>query len=135
MSNDWVSMVREFQLKFGQPVAERPGLLPFSRAKFRHGLIYEESRETWDAIRFAGLTENSDAEDIAEIADGLADLIYVCIGTALEYGIPLDAVMREVHRSNMAKVGGAMREDGKVLKPEGWQPPDTVGIIRKEMEK
>jgi predicted HAD superfamily Cof-like phosphohydrolase len=35
----------------------------------------------------------------------------------------------------MAKVGEdgkpKYREDGKVAKPEGWQPPDIAGIIEK----
>ncbi len=35
----------------------------------------------------------------------------------------------EVHRSNMAKVGGPIRGDGKRLKPEGWTPPDVAGVL------
>jgi predicted HAD superfamily Cof-like phosphohydrolase len=67
--------------------------------------------------------------NIVEIADAIADSIYVLIGTALEYGIPLDAVWGEVQISNMAKVDldtGKVRrrEDGKVLKSEGWTKPD-----------
>jgi len=41
-------------------------------------------------------------------------------------------VFAEVHRSNMAKlVDGKVirREDGKVLKPEGWTPPDVKGAM------
>ena len=39
----------------------------------------------------------------------------------------------EVHRSNMAKlVDGKVirREDGKVLKPEGWQPPQLAQFLQ-----
>ena len=43
------------------------------------------------------------------------------------------AGFREVHRSNMAKVGPGgkvlRREDGKILKPEGWTPPDLKGVL------
>lgn len=70
-----------------------------------------------------------------KIADGLADVIYVAVGAALEFGIPLDRVWAEVHRSNMAKVDPATgkvikRADGKVLKPEGWTPPDVAGVLK-----
>ena len=71
--------------------------------------------------------------DIVEIADALADIIYIVCGTALSYGIPLNKVFKEVHRSNMAKLvdGKALyREDGKVKKPEGWTPPDITSILK-----
>jgi predicted HAD superfamily Cof-like phosphohydrolase len=43
-------------------------------------------------------------------------------------GYKLDAAWNEVARSNFAKIDAATgkvrkREDGKVLKPEGWKPP------------
>ena len=61
-------------------------------------------------------------------------MIYIAVGTALELGIPLEPVWDEVHRSNMAKVDPETgkvrkREDGKVLKPEGWVRPDIAGAI------
>ena len=40
--------------------------------------------------------------DLIGIADALADIVYVVYGTALTYGIDLDSVLREVHRSNMS---------------------------------
>ena len=43
-----------------------------------------------------------------------------------------DDAFNEVHRSNMAKlVDGKVlrREDGKVLKPEGWQPPQLAQFL------
>ena len=70
--------------------------------------------------------------DLVEIADALADMIYIICGTAVSYGIPLDKVFEEVHNSNMAKfVDGKVlrREDGKILKPEGWRPPDIQKFI------
>lgn len=38
-------------------------------------------------------------------------------------GVDLRPYFREVHRTNMLKMLGPMREDGKKLKPEGWKPP------------
>ena len=80
--------------------------------------------------------ENED--DIVEIADALADIIYIACGTAVSYGIPLDKVFEEVHRSNMAKlVDGKVlrRADGKVQKPEGWTPPDIAGVLKKSHDE
>jgi len=54
----------------------------------------------------------------------------VVYGTALEMGIDLEPHFNEVHASNMAKRGGPVREDGKMLKPEGWLPPDINGILQ-----
>lgn len=69
--------------------------------------------------------------DLPAAADALADVAYVVEGSNLEFGIPTYAVLDEVHRSNMAKVGGPIREDGKQLKPEGWTPPDILDVLRK----
>jgi hypothetical protein len=63
------------------------------------------------------------------VADGIVDAIYVLIGAAITYGIDIRPVWQAVHAANMAKEGGATREDGKVQKPPGWQPPDIAGIL------
>jgi predicted HAD superfamily Cof-like phosphohydrolase len=124
MSSDWFSDVLEFhQAMCPEQVADRPTLATRSIANFRADLIDEETAETFDAI---------DTGDLPEIADGLADLIYVALGTAIAYGIDLRPVWDEVQRSNMAKVGGEVRADGKRLKPPGWTPPDIMGVLAKQ---
>jgi predicted HAD superfamily Cof-like phosphohydrolase len=63
----------------------------------------------------------------------LADLVYVVIGTAIQYGIPFDAVFAEVHRANMSKLGPdgvpVLREDGKIIKPFGFKPADLSAVL------
>lgn len=49
--------------------------------------------------------------------------------TARWYGIDLGPLWDEVHRTNMAKVGGKTRADGKILKPDGWQPPRIQELL------
>ena len=110
--------VREFHEALEIPVAFSPKV---RRPELRAALIEEEARETCEAIR---------AGDLIEAIDGLCDLLCVVYGAALEFGIDLDPFWREVHRTNMAKAGGPMREDGKRLKPEGWTPPDLRGVLR-----
>jgi predicted HAD superfamily Cof-like phosphohydrolase len=89
-------------------------------------LIEEEVTELREAI---------EAGDIVEVADALADILYVTFGAFAAFGIDPADVHREVHRSNMAKlVDGKVirRGDGKVLKPEGWTPPDIAAELRKQ---
>lgn len=66
------------------------GTLPAVRSH----LIIEEVAELLKAF--------SEGDKI-EILDALADLIYVVTGTAVTFGLPLDAAFNEVHRSNMTK--------------------------------
>jgi predicted HAD superfamily Cof-like phosphohydrolase len=118
MVDYWLDLIN-FSEKFGAHVELSPtGKIPEDVENLRIKLIEEEWRETKKAM---------EDQDIVEIADGLADLLYVVFGTAVAYGIPIDEVFREVHRSNMSKVGldGIVRRDeyGKIMKPEGWKSP------------
>jgi predicted HAD superfamily Cof-like phosphohydrolase len=90
------------------------------RPELRAELIREEARETVDAI---------EAGDLVAVIDGLCDLLCVVYGAAAEFGVDLAPFWDEVHRTNMAKVGGPLREDGKRLKPPGWVPPDIAGVL------
>lgn len=72
--------------------------------------------------------------DMVETADACADLIWVIEGLCLSLGIPLQQVWDEVARSNMSKcINGKLikREDGKVLKPDTYSPPDIKSILTK----
>lgn len=119
-----LEMVREFHEAFGVPIRDTPGFPEPLVAELRESLIAEEYRELRDA---------ADARDLEEVADALADLTYVIYGTALAYGIDLDAVLAEVHRSNMSKLGAdgkpIYRDDGKVLKGPGFFRPDIAAVL------
>ena len=73
--------------------------------------------------------------DLVEIADACADLKWVIEGLEHTLKIPQQEVWNEVARSNHAKIGADgkvhKRPDGKVLKPEGWTPPDIKGVLKK----
>lgn len=113
--------------------------MDIDRIDMRMGLIAEEFAELVGAVYGAEgeeritvafrevLANDANTRDTVAAADALADLIYVIYGMALESGIALDAVLREVQRSNLSKLGadGApiYREDGKVLKGPGFFEP------------
>ena len=84
------------------------------------GLIEEESQELAQAI------ENHDR---VEALDALIDILVVTIGAIHSMGADAEGAWREVMATNMAKIDPVTgmvrrREDGKILKPEGWQPPN-----------
>ena len=129
MSNNWYNNVKEFHIAFGQRVGEKPELPNEEERVLRQKLLKEEFYEYLDG---------EDKDNIVDIADALADIIYIACGTAVSYGIPLDKVFAEVHRSNMAKLVDGKpiyREDGKVMKPAGWTPPDIEGVLKKSHEE
>jgi hypothetical protein len=106
-----------FHLALDVPVFDTPAI---RRPELRASLIEEEAKETVEAIR---------SGDLVEAIDGLCDLIYVAYGAANEFGVDLEPFWDEVQRSNMKKVGGSVREDGKRLKPPDWKPPDIAGVL------
>jgi predicted HAD superfamily Cof-like phosphohydrolase len=121
--------VKDFHEAFGQRIGEKPEFPDREERILRRKLITEE---------FDELTDAEFANDLVEVADALADIIYIACGTAVSYGIPLDDVFAEVHRSNMAKlVDGKVirREDGKIQKPADWTPPDIRSVLKKSLEE
>ena len=77
-------------------------------------LILEETLEVAQAVR---------DQDPTNLIKEMCDLLYVVYGLAVEAGVNLEPFFTEVHKSNMRKLTGPMRADGKRLKPEGWTPP------------
>ncbi len=115
----------EFHAAYGLPVRLSPDVaVGEDQVRLRLALIQEEVGELAAAAR---------AGDIVGVADALADIVYVAYGTAHVYGIELDAVLDEVHASNMTKLGAdgrpVRRADGKILKGPSYRPPDIAGVL------
>ena len=76
------------------------------------------------------------ANDEVEQLDALVDILVVTIGAIHSAGFDAEGAWKEVMATNFAKIDHETgkvrkREDGKVLKPQGWTPPDLKPYIRK----
>ena len=113
--------VREFMTTFGQEVKTSPEFPSEDIQELRDGLIHEEFNEFLEA------------GSLVDIADALTDLLVVIYGAGHAYGINLDECFKEVHRSNMSKLGEdgkpIYREDGKVLKGPNYSKPNLEYIL------
>jgi len=106
----------EHQVKKDISIFDQQAMLYFS-------LVKEEFEELSEAVK---------NYDMVETADACADLIWVIEGLCHSLGIPLQQVWDEVARSNMSKtVNGKLikRDDGKVLKPDTYTPPNIFKVL------
>lgn len=120
---DVMRQIRDFHFVMGVRHSKTPTLPDNETRTLRRTLIEEEVKEYFEA---------EEKNDLTEIAKELADIVVVVAGCADVYGIPFEKVFEAVHKSNMAKAPGGKvkrREDGKILKPDGWKPPDIKRIL------
>ena len=122
--NDAQQMVQEFHEQFDIHVAAQPTMPDESTQKLRIRLIHEEFNELQEALTI---------QDLPGVAKELADLLYVVYGTAVSCGIDMEPVFREVHRSNMSKIGGHKRDDGKWVKPPTYSPAQIHTILNVQL--
>ena len=90
-------------------------------------LIEEEGDELSTAI---------EKHDQVETLDALIDILVVTIGAIHSAGFDAEGAWREVMATNFAKIDRdtskvRKREDGKVLKPQGWTAPNLVPFLKK----
>jgi predicted HAD superfamily Cof-like phosphohydrolase len=98
-----------------------------NQAQLYKDLIKEEVSEFWDA--------EAVSDDVEEI-DACFDMIWVIVGYMMSRGWDCNKIWDEGALSNLRKIDKETRkvlkrEDGKVLKPEGWQPPEFTKFVRK----
>lgn len=123
-----LALVWEWHQKFEDGRNIHAGLQNMSdeRIDLRVKLIQEEAAELCAAMK----TRNE-----VEAMDGICDLLYVVFGAALDMGFEavLENAFREVHRSNMSKLGEdgkpILRKDGKILKGPNFSPPNLHPYI------
>ena len=91
-------------------------------------LIEEEYKE---------LIAAENKNDRVEELDALIDILVVTIGAIHSMGADAEGAWKEVMKTNFAKIDKETgkvrkREDGKVLKPVGWTPPNLTPFLNKE---
>jgi len=94
------------------------------QANLYMNLISEEYQETLAAFK---------SNDMIEVADGLADMVWVIMGMCNSCGIDFDSVWQEVKASNMSKFpdGKAIKNEyGKIMKPESYFKPDLKKVLK-----
>ena len=88
-------------------------------------LIDEEFMELQEAVM---------QQDRVEQLDALIDILVVTMGAIRAGGFDGEGAWKEVMDTNFAKIDPdtgkvRKREDGKVLKPEGWKPPQLDAYL------
>lgn len=118
--------VHRFHEKFDVPQDRSPRWPEEDLIQFRVDFLDEELNEICDAIN---------DQNLEGILDGLVDLVYVALGTALTFGFDFHEAWERVQRANMEKVAvkntnGEGRHKTDVVKPEGWRPPRFSDLVQ-----
>ncbi len=125
--NKMQRQITEFHKEFGVVAPEKVTMPSLDVRILRKRLMEEELKELTDAM---------EAEDMVEIADGIADLLVVTFGTAVSFGINIEPIFDEVHRSNMTKrwKDGSIHHDeyGKVIKSPDYEPAVIEPLLEEQ---
>jgi predicted HAD superfamily Cof-like phosphohydrolase len=112
--------VRLFHEKHGYSAPDRPTLIAGGDADVRYKVMREELEEYMRA---------QDHDDLTEVADALADLLYTVLGTAVVHGIDVQPIFDEVHRSNMTKDAAPPEEPNRPFKGPAFERPRLAELI------
>ena len=115
------------QEKFMRACDQTIDAYSISQYKMYLNLIAEEYQELKEAV---------DADNLTEQLDALIDILVVTIGAIHSAGFDAEGAWKEVMKTNFAKIDRETgkvrkREDGKVLKPVGWMPPELAPFVSK----
>lgn len=143
-------MLRALGLSLPHSDTPGPGVENFTAKDFKRlrALVREEAAEFDEAMSYLEESINlkkrtngemGDANILdawAQVIDGMCDTIVVIHNTACSMNLDLEPFFNEVHRTNMEKADGPVREsDGKKLKPEGWQPPKIQELLEDQLRR
>lgn len=130
----------DLQKRFMFMCGQTTEVINFAQIALYRELIREELvKELLPAIdKF--LEDPLDKNTIRELIDGIGDVDVVVSGVAYSIGLDPVEIKRRIDLSNLSKATGGKiikREDGKILKPESFRPPeleDLVDKVYKELE-
>lgn len=109
----------------------------FRVAMLEKRLIDEEAHETSEALSHIVYNLSRGVQprkqDVVELLDGLADLVYVVMHCANAFGLDLVEAFDRVHESNMSKLdedGNPVRDaGGKVTKSARYKPVNLEDLV------
>jgi len=117
------------------------GTFNYTQAYFYETLVDEEYGEFKDAmaelrhaLSYPGIRNLADLS--AEVADGLIDVMFTCLGVGHSLGIDMNKAWAEIKKSNLSKIcpttGKVEKhpETGKVMKPAHYSPPNMTKVVK-----
>jgi predicted HAD superfamily Cof-like phosphohydrolase len=117
--------VSVFLSAVGQETPSVPQKTVSAQADLYKNLIKEEVTEFWEA--------EAVSDDVEEI-DACFDMMWVIVGYMKSRGWDCENIWDEGAKSNLSKIDPVTgfvkrRDDGKILKPEGWEPPNFKKFV------
>ncbi len=155
LSRSDAELVREFTHESGFDTPDHPRPFTTAETLFLVKMLIDETMELLatalprdQAIEYATACVTGGARDFlnlkgselaAEQVDALGDMYYYAQNASVKAGMNLSSAFRVIHAANMAKrdpITGNFkrREDGKIIKPPGWTPPDMTKEIERQLE-
>lgn len=115
------------QEKFMKACGQTVGKYNEAQYKLYTDLIHEEFNDEF----LAAIKDNDRVEQL----DALIDILVVTVGAIHSGGFDAEGAWKEVMSTNFAKIDKETgkvrkREDGKVLKPTGWTPPELKPFVK-----
>lgn len=124
-----LAQVFEFNKYGGQDVTHTPRMVSSQDFELQRNLLEEEIQELDTAFY---------QRDMVEVVDALVDIQYILLGMVCRFGLQHEFVrgFEEVNENNMTKIFDSegklivkFREDGKILKPEGYQSVNLENVF------
>ncbi len=124
MSKNWQKDLLIFHDAFGHCIQNKPAIpIPKQEKQGSHLIDVRDLRIRLITEEVSELVQALGEGSLVEIIDGVCDSMYVIIGTAISYGVHIQPYWDLVQASNMSKIGGKKRIDGKTMKPRGFIGP------------
>jgi predicted HAD superfamily Cof-like phosphohydrolase len=150
-------LVRQFTEESGTVIPNNPQLMNKEEVNFIIKMVLDEMMELYatveepenaklEMIKMIIDSKNiqketgEEKELIASQADALVDNLVYCYNASAKKGVNLSSIFKIVHQANMNKrdptTGKFLRrEDGKIIKPNGWKAPDITAEIERQFKE
>lgn len=121
--SDAMQALRTIQLKYGDWKLEVIDMIRWKKRKDK-----DRNRYIFDLEELAMKCADDFEREVTlfwwtESIDAMCDVLVTTMNTANAMGIDIEPFFDEIHRTNLEKANGPLREDGKRLKPLDWKPP------------